>query len=723
MASAQKDACDMYVDDAAKLYDEGEHQKAVDLYTKAIEECDYFGALYGRAVSYIYLDEVEKAYNDLSTPGLAEMYADQFTFSYHLGKTQHELFLKEEAYHSYKKAESLGMEVKGALALDLGTICYFQQKYEEAEFYLTAFNAGETGPTIANNNLGWVYIETKKYDLALEQFLSALEYSREHDDIEDQAIMMNNVGYAYGLNGDIKKGVKMIEKSIGLDAENSFSYRNMAFLYKLKGDKNESCKYLQISLDKGIIDKWGEFYVQDIIEYCSANIPEKEELLEVNIEDIIDKDGISYWPDENTPFTGMVIVYEDSIKVGAMELKSGINNGLLQVWYPNGTVETQGQIIGGNRTGEWTSWYSNGEKIRQVTFVNDKEEGRATWWFDNGTIEKTGNYKDGVATGVWEWYYANGQLQQRGETLGEIPIGNWKVYYADGKPMNDGNYVDGMLEGPFYYWDEEGNKESQVYKKGVIESTGDGLDEYINKMEYFINEKDYKNALLSIETAMDLVENKTESNPEYMNLVTLKANVHSTFNQLDEAERVILSNTGIADDDVELIINSIGPGSYADLEMLAQHIDKSEIAKENVAPHIALSLIYNILGDKENLEKEQQLMMDRSEHKDWVLSSSMAIYGIRAEKEKNTGIVHEILDEIKVEGETYMNQMQLAFYHYLLGHIDQAEVIADKFLVERPNEIDCLKLKMNIEMSKGNMEEMNKLKEQILELVPKTGQH
>jgi tetratricopeptide (TPR) repeat protein len=204
-----------------------------------------------------------------------------------------------------------------------------------------------------------------------------------------------------------------------------------------------------------------------------------------------------------------------------------------------------------------------------------------------------------------------------------------------------------------------------------------------------------------------------------MNLVALHSKVYSLFNHLDEAERVILKATGIPDEDTETIITSVRRESVPKLRQVAERIDKSNISKINVAPHVALGLVYNILGDSINLRKEQQLMMDLSKSSDWVLTHSMVLYGIRASKEESNRIIDEILNEIKVDGENYKNQLQLTYYLSLLGRFDEAEEIINKYLDQNKNDVDFLRMKLNIEMAKGNTGAMKIIEKKILKIDPK----
>jgi len=441
---------------------------------------------------------------------------------------------------------------------------------------------------------------------------------------------------------------------------------------------------------------------------------------EINSNELENKAGIFFIKGSSTPYTGKAITYsKENIKESSIEYITGIPNGLLIAWYPDGSKQVEGKIEGVTKVGNWTAWHSNGNKLREGTYKDNKEEGLFKWWFENGKLNKKGNYKNGIAIGEWEWYYENGNLKQIGSINGDTNLGLWKDYYENGKIKNEGEFRDGKMVGVWLTYDEQGEKSERNYNNEDQNSSNSKVDEYIQKMQEFINERDFNNSLMNVNNAISTIENKSEKNPEFMNLIAMKSKVYSLFNHLDEAERVILNASGISENDVEIIIKSIKPESFSKLKEVARNIDNSKIATDKIAPHIALSLIYNIIGDTTNLQKEQQLMMERSNSSDWVLMNSMAIYGVRASKEQNNGILNEIHEEFKTLGINHKNKLQQCYYLTLLGRFDEAQKITEEYLKKDSKDIDFLNMKLNIEMSKGDTEAMNQTKERILKINPK----
>lgn len=442
---------------------------------------------------------------------------------------------------------------------------------------------------------------------------------------------------------------------------------------------------------------------------------------EIDAEKIEQREGIFFEIGKKKPFTGKGLTYhENGKKATSTEYKGGQINGKLEGWYPTGEKQVSGDIVNMQKTGMWNAWFQNGVKIRQGAFKNGKEEGEYIWWFENGKISKKGIYHNGISDGKWEWFYENGQKKQEGILRDETNDGIWKDWYENGKQKMVGSFKNGVKDGEWTWWDEKGNvTTTKTYKDGLLAKGADNLDTYVEKMEYYIGQKDFKQALSNVEKAVATIEDKTEDNKVYMGLAVYHSKVYSMFQHLDEAETVLLKATGLPNEYIDIIVNSNTPSTHSDIKKLAEKINNYPTTKTKVGPHITLALIYNVLGDSINLQKEQQLMMERSGMSDWVINISMELYAIRGAKENAYGSINAYRKEIKKDGENKDNQYGLAFYLVQIGHFDEAQIIADKYLVINPKDIDFLFIKANIEMALGNVEEMKKYEAEIRIIDPK----
>jgi len=433
------------------------------------------------------------------------------------------------------------------------------------------------------------------------------------------------------------------------------------------------------------------------------------------------RDGLFYKIGKSKPFTGTALTYFDNGKRElSTEYKEGQINGKIEGWYPSGAKQVEGELINNQKAGIWIAWYENGQKIRQGAFKNGKEEGEYIWWFENGNLSKKGIYHNGVSDGKWEWYYESGQKKQEGILRDEKEDGTWKDWYENGKQKMLGAFKNGVKDGEWIWWDENENiTTKKIYKNGLLVEGTDDFDSYIEKMSYYLTQRDFKAALINVEKAVETIQDKSEGNKIYMGLAVYHSKVYSYFQHLDDAETVLLKATELPVKDIAVIINAKDRSAHKDLKKLAKKIEKYPESATKVGPHITLALLYNILGDTVNLQKEQQLMMERSGMSDWVIKISMELYRLRALKESTYEYIRLTKDEIKREGETRDNQLKLANYYIQVGQLTQARQIAVKYLGKDDKDIDFLFVQTNIEMGFGNMDKMEKYENKILKIDPK----
>ena len=154
----------------------------------------------------------------------------------------------------------------------------------------------------------------------------------------------------------------------------------------------------------------------------------------VNGETLIDRSGLLYEVNGQKPYTGDVFeLYDDGGRKHSGSLKGGKKDKLWTEWSDNGKKQRELTYKDGEEIGS-TRWeyYSNGQKATERTFKDGKLEGRAAWWYKNGQKWYERTYKDGELNGEYSEWYANGQKEAEG-TL------------KDGKLIEETN------------WDEDGN--------------------------------------------------------------------------------------------------------------------------------------------------------------------------------------------------------------------------------------------------------------------------
>jgi len=123
-------------------------------------------------------------------------------------------------------------------------------------------------------------------------------------------------------------------------------------------------------------------------------------VISVNENVLIDKEGLKYQPDSTIPYDGK-----------AFEL------------WDNGNKKLEGSYQNGKQEGSWIWWYFTGQKMCEGNFVNGEREGTWTWWYERGPKEREENYIDGKLNGKSIFW------SERGQTIGESTYKNGKIVW------------------------------------------------------------------------------------------------------------------------------------------------------------------------------------------------------------------------------------------------------------------------------------------------------
>tara|TARA_Y100001933_G_C18734443_1_gene453104 strand:+ start:224 stop:694 length:471 start_codon:yes stop_codon:yes gene_type:complete len=146
---------------------------------------------------------------------------------------------------------------------------------------------------------------------------------------------------------------------------------------------------------------------------------------EVNINDLVKRDGLYYKKFSDEPFTGNVV---------------GLPRG-------ESCCEGRGRVVNGKREGRWTFWYENGQLLSRINHKNGKREGLYERYYESGQVKVREYYKNGEWDGLYEWYYESGQLEMRGHHSNGKRVGKEEYYNEDGTPLTCREYREIMI-----YW-------------------------------------------------------------------------------------------------------------------------------------------------------------------------------------------------------------------------------------------------------------------------------
>jgi len=121
-----------------------------------------------------------------------------------------------------------------ASALNLyGILLYQHNRFNEAVEY--ARKAVEINPnSYFCTNLGNIYKETGKMDLAIDLYNQALEYE------PDNAKVYFNLGYSYKIKNELNTAIEYYKRSVELDPSNQAAYANLGNIYAIQKKLNEA---------------------------------------------------------------------------------------------------------------------------------------------------------------------------------------------------------------------------------------------------------------------------------------------------------------------------------------------------------------------------------------------------------------------------------------------------------------------------------------------------
>ena len=136
------------------------------------------------------------------------------------------------------------------------------------------------------------------------------------------------------------------------------------------------------------------------------------------------------------------------------------------------------------------AWFKNGQKKSERNFKNDYMVGSQTGWYENGQKSyEYKSYKSGIRTGIsydengqkyLETYFNNGKTtgifvevryHENGQKWTEAKYKSYKrqadlsftSWYENGQKRCEGNHVKGKQNGPWTFWDENGEKTDEKY--------------------------------------------------------------------------------------------------------------------------------------------------------------------------------------------------------------------------------------------------------------------
>ena len=133
----------------------------------------------------------------------------------------------------------------------------------------------------------------------------------------------------------------------------------------------------------------------------------------VDFSKLVERDGLMYEGDSETPFTGVVVEkHENGQKSLEQPFKDGKEEGPYTFWHANGQKSAEGTFKDGKPEGPGTGWHENGQKKVEATYKDGELEGLVTWWHANGQKAKELTFKDGTDVSKTEWDEEGNEIKE-----------------------------------------------------------------------------------------------------------------------------------------------------------------------------------------------------------------------------------------------------------------------------------------------------------------------
>jgi antitoxin component YwqK of YwqJK toxin-antitoxin module len=148
--------------------------------------------------------------------------------------------------------------------------------------------------------------------------------------------------------------------------------------------------------------------------------------------------------------------------------KKGRTQGVWKWYYESGKLWREELYVNGKREGQLTDYDEDGKIILQGTFVDNRKEGQ--WLYETPDYKEIGNYVGDEPDSLWTSYYMPSKTKRfEGRFSNGEPNGIHTMYYDNGKKMYSGNYINGMKDGDWRFYDEYGMNYLTITYKNDIE--------------------------------------------------------------------------------------------------------------------------------------------------------------------------------------------------------------------------------------------------------------
>ncbi len=148
--------------------------------------------------------------------------------------------------------------------------------------------------------------------------------------------------------------------------------------------------------------------------------------------------------------------------------KKGRAQGIWKWFYESGKIWREEMYVNGKREGEMKDYDEEGRVILTGAYMENRKEG--IWVYETPDYKEIGNYVNDEPDSLWRSYYLPSKKRYfEGRFVAGVPEGIHQAWHYTGAKMYVGNYVGGMRDGDWKFYDENDYNYLTITYKNDIE--------------------------------------------------------------------------------------------------------------------------------------------------------------------------------------------------------------------------------------------------------------
>ncbi len=181
----------------------------------------------------------------------------------------------------------------------------------------------------------------------------------------------------------------------------------------------------------------------------------------VDIDTLVERNGVYYLPNENKPFSGDVFSMHLNQQFALKgTIDKGLFSGKFEKWFKNGQLNLQATFALGKYDGNVKEWNDKGILLKDCNYKSGEIEGSCKeYFFEDGSLKKEYGLKSGKLEGNFVEMYSPNNTKIVCSYLNGKLTGKYEEFYQNGIVQQAGNYVDDMQDGEWVGYNSDGTKE------------------------------------------------------------------------------------------------------------------------------------------------------------------------------------------------------------------------------------------------------------------------